>query len=183
VITNLVYRKLSKPIAKFLMGFGVSPNSVTYFSFSIGILSAVLIATGKIYWGVFLLLTSQIFDCVDGDLARMGGRVTRYGAFIDRVFDRFVDSALIIGVVALDPMKLWFVGFLALTFSFGVSISRAMAEAEGAECKVGIAGRDTRIVIIMLGVLLGFYFETLALIALLSFITTVHRIVHTVRQF
>ncbi len=183
MITNLVYRKFSRPIARFLMRFNVSPNAITYLSFFIGILSAFLIATGRIYEGIVLLFISQIFDCVDGDLARMSGKVTRYGAFIDRVFDRFVDAALITGIVALNPEKLWLAGFLALTFSFGVSISRAMAEAEGAECKVGIAGRDTRIVLIMIGVLLGYYLETLILIAVLSFITTVHRIIHTVRQF
>ncbi len=183
VITNVIYRRFSKPIARFLMRFDVSPNAVTYFSFLIGILSAYLIAKNRIYEGIGLLFISQIFDCVDGDLARMSGKVTRYGAFIDRVFDRFVDAALIIGVVALDPERLWLAGFLALTFSFGVSITRAMAEAEGAECKVGIGGRDTRIVLIMAGVLLGYYLETLLLIGVLSFITTVHRIAHTVRQF
>jgi len=165
------------------MEFNVNPNHITYLSFIIGIFSAFLIAMGKIYSGVFVLFLSQIFDCVDGDLARMSGKVTRYGAFIDRVFDRFVDSAIVIAIVALNPLKLWLIGFIALTFSFGVSITRAMAEAEGAVCKVGIAGRDTRIAIIMIGVLLGYYFETLALISLLSFITTIHRIIHTIRQF
>ncbi len=183
VITNLVYRRFSRPIAKFLMNFDVSPNAVTYLSFIIGIISAVLIGFGRIYAGVALLFISQIFDCVDGDLARMSGKVTRYGAFIDRVFDRFVDAALITAIVALNPEKLWLAGFAALTFSFGVSISRAMAEAEGAECKVGIAGRDTRIVLIMIGILLGYYLETLAIIGVLSFVTTIHRIIHTVRQF
>ncbi len=183
MITNLVYRRFSRPIARFLMRFNVSPNAITYFSFTIGILSALLIALERIYLGVTILFISQIFDCVDGDLARMSGRVTRYGAFIDRVFDRFVDAAIITGMVALNPEKLWLAGFLALTFSFGVSISRAMAEAEGAECKVGIAGRDTRIALIMIGILLGYYLETLVLIAVLSLITTIHRITHTVRQF
>ncbi len=148
-----------------------------------GILSGYLIAIGRIYFGVAILFISQIFDCVDGDLARLTNRVTRYGAYIDRVFDRFVDAAIIIGIVALNPIKLWLSGFLALTFSFGVSITRVMAEAEGATCKVGIAGRDTRIAIIMIGLLLGYYNATLWIIAILSFITTVHRIVHTVNQF
>ncbi len=165
------------------MRFNVHPNTVTYFAFALGLVSAYIIATGRVYLGVFLLFVSQIFDCVDGDLARMAGKTSRYGAFIDRVFDRFVDAAIIIAIVALNPSDYWLAGFLALTFSFGVSIARAMAEAEGAECKVGIAGRDTRIALIMVGLLLGYYLETLWIVAALSFITTVHRIVHTVRQF
>lgn len=183
VITNVVYRRFSRPIARFLMRFDVHPNTITYFAFALGLFSAYIIAAGRIYEGVALLFVSQIFDCVDGDLARMASKTSRYGAFIDRVFDRFVDAAIIIAVVALNPADYWFAGFMALTFSFGVSIARAMAEAEGAECKVGIAGRDTRIALIMIGLLLGYYAETLWIIAVLSFVTTVHRIVHTVRQF
>ena len=183
MITNLIYRKFSRPIARFLSRFNVNPNSITYFAFFLGLISGYLIAIKEIYLGVAILFISQIFDCVDGDLARLTSRVTRYGAYIDRVFDRFVDAAIIIGIVAINPEKLWLSGFLALTFSFGVSITRAMAEAEGATCKVGIAGRDTRIAIIMIGLLLGYYNETLWLIAVLSFITTIHRIVHTVKQF
>lgn len=141
-----------------------------------------MIAVGKIYWGVFVLFISQIFDCVDGDLARLTNRVTRYGTYIDRVFDRFVDAAIIMGIVALNPEELWLSGFLALVFSFGVSITRVMAEAEGAVCKVGIAGRDTRIAIIIVGLLLGYYSETLWLVAILSFITTLHRMIHTIKQ-
>ncbi|AKG91124.1 Phosphatidylglycerophosphate synthase [Geoglobus ahangari] len=179
----MVYRRFSRPIARFLMRFDVHPNTITYFAFALGLISAYIVAIGRIYEGVLLLFISQIFDCVDGDLARMAGKTSRYGAFIDRVFDRFVDAAIIIAIVALNPAGYWLAGFLALTFSFGVSIARAMAEAEGAECKVGIAGRDTRIALIMIGLLLGYYVETLWIIAVLSFITTVHRIVHTVRQF
>ena len=89
----------------------------------------------------------------------------------------------IMGIVALNPEKLWLAGFLALVFSFSVSMTRAMAEAEGAVCKVGIAGRDTRIAIIMIGLLLGYYSETLWIVVVLSFITTLHRIIHTIRQF
>ncbi len=183
VITNVVYRRFSRPIARFLMKFDVHPNTITYFAFALGLFSAYVIASGRVYEGVALLFISQIFDCVDGDLARLANKTSRYGAFIDRVFDRFVDAAIIIAIVALNPAEYWLAGFLALTFSFGVSIARAMAEAEGAECKVGIAGRDTRIALIMIGLLLGYYVETLWIVAILSFITTVHRIAHTVRQF
>ena len=183
VLTNYVYRRLSKPIARVLIKFNANPNHITYFSFFLGLLSAFLISAEKILEGVLLLFISQIFDCVDGDVARMSGRVTRYGAFIDRVFDRFVDAAIIAGIVALDPERLWLAGFFALTFSFGVSMARAMAEAEGAECKVGIGGRDTRIAIIMIGLLFGYYLETLIVVGVLSLITTFHRIIHTIRQF
>jgi len=93
------------------------------------------------------------------------------------------------GIVALDPPRLWLSGLMAIVGSFGVSISRAMAEAEGAECKVGIGGRDTRLAIIMIGLLIGAYYNsvsvydaTLWTIAVLGLMTTAHRIVHTLKQ-
>ncbi len=164
------------------MKFDVHPNKITYFSASIGILSGYLISRGYILEGVAVLFASQIFDCVDGDLARMSGKVTKKGAYIDRVLDRFVDAAIIIGMVNLNPESYWFQGFLALTFSFGVSISRVMAEATGIKLKAGIAGRDTRILIIMIGLLLGRPSETLWLVALLSAYTTLERIYYALRK-
>jgi len=182
VLTEYVYRRFSRPIAKFLARFDVNPNTVTIVATLIGLASGFVIAIGKIIEGVILILISQILDCADGDLARLTNRVTRLGAFLDRVFDRFVDSAVIIGIVALSPSELWLPGFLAVIGSFGVSMSRAMAEAEGVVCKVGIGGRDTRLAIIMIGLLLGYLAETLWIIAVLGFTTTFHRIVYTAKR-
>ncbi|WP_230972402.1 CDP-alcohol phosphatidyltransferase family protein [Archaeoglobus neptunius] len=190
MLTELVYRRFSKPLAKILSKTGVSPNAVTIMATLVGIGAAAVIASGEIYWGVLTLFISQILDCTDGDLARLTGRVTRVGAYLDRVFDRFVDAAIVIGVVYLAPSELWLAGFMAVVGSFGVSITRAMAEAEGAECKVGIGGRDTRLAIIMAGLLLGFatgkdvslYSLTLWIVAVLGFITTIHRMIHTMKQ-
>ena len=182
VITEFVYRKFSKPIARLLARFNVNPTSITFLATFIGLFSGYLIAIGRIYEGVAVIFISQIFDCVDGDLARLTNRVTRRGGFLDRVFDRFVDAAIIIGIIALSPLELWLIGILAIVGSFGVSMSRAMAEAEGAVCKVGIGGRDTRLAIIMIGLLLNQFYVTLLIIAALGFFTTAHRILHTLKQ-
>lgn len=169
---------------------GVSPNFITLTATIAGLGAAAIIAIGEIYWGVLALFLSQILDCTDGDLARLTGKVTRKGAFIDRIFDRFVDAAVVIGIVYLYPAELWLAGFMAVVGSFGVSITRVMAEVEGAECKVGIGGRDTRLAIIMAGLLYGHasgnavvvYSATLWIVATLGFITTIQRIIHTLRQ-
>ncbi len=182
VITEVVYRKFSRPIARFLAKFNVNPTLITFIATFVGLFSGYLIAIGEIYKGVVVLFVSQILDCVDGDLARITNRVTKVGGFLDRVFDRFVDAAVIMGIIALSPSDLWLVGTLAIVGSFGVSMSRAMAEAEGAVCKVGIGGRDTRLAIIMIGLILNYYFATLLIVAILGFITTIHRIVHTLKQ-
>ncbi len=188
VITEKVYRRFSRPLAAFLAKFNTSPNAVTIIATVIGILAALPIAAGMLWEGAAVIFISQILDCTDGDLARMTGRVTRKGAYLDRVFDRFVDAAIVIGAVWLNPLRLWLPGFLAIVGSFGVSISRAMAEAEGAVCKVGIGGRDTRLAIIMASLLAAEFYGITAIeaalwiIAALGVITTAHRIVHTLRQ-
>ena len=182
VITEVVYRKFSRPIARFLAKFNVNPTLITFIATFVGLFSGYLIAMGEIYKGVVVLFVSQILDRVDGDLARITNRVTKVGGFLDRVFDRFVDAAIIMGIIALSPPDLWLVGTLAIVGSFGVSMSRAMAEAEGAVCKVVIGGRDTRLAIIMIGLILNYYFATLLIVAILGFITTIHRIVHTLKQ-
>ncbi|WP_456469150.1 CDP-alcohol phosphatidyltransferase family protein [Archaeoglobus sp.] len=190
MLTELVYRRFSKPLARLLSKTSITPNTVTFIATAVGLLSATIIAMREIYLGVIVLFISQILDCTDGDLARLTKKVTRKGAYLDRVFDRFVDAAIVMGIVYLFPLELWFEGFLAAVGSFGVSITRAMAEAEGAECKVGIGGRDTRLAIIMLGLLFGYathnevqvYSTTLWIIAVLGFITTLHRMIHTIRQ-
>ena len=110
------------------------------------------------------------------------GQSYKKGAYLDRVLDRFVDAALLIRLVAVHP-DYWLLDMLALTTSFGVSITRVMAEAEGAECKVGIRGRDTRLLIIMFGLLSGRIYEILVILTILGAITTFHRIVHSLKQF
>ncbi len=189
LLTELVYRRFSRPLAKVLSRTSVSPNTVTIIATILGIASGFLIAAKMIYLAVAVIFISQILDCTDGDLARMTGRVTRVGAYLDRIFDRFVDAAIIIGIIALDSADLWLGGALAIVGSFGVSISRAMAEAEGAECKVGVGGRDTRLAIIMIGLLIAAYYNStdaleimLWVLALLGFLTTVQRMVHTLKQ-
>ena len=177
LLTEKVYRRFSKPLAKFLSRFNLNPNHLTIFAGFIGIIPAFLIYYGRFYEAVATIFISQILDCTDGDLARLTGKTTKRGAYLDRVLDRFVDAALIIGLVSVNP-DLWLMGMLALTASFGVSITRAMAEAEGVSVKVGIGGRDTRLFLIMAGLLTGLIFETLAILFALGVITTLHRMVY-----
>ncbi|MDI6655368.1 MAG: CDP-alcohol phosphatidyltransferase family protein [Candidatus Hydrothermarchaeota archaeon] len=167
------------PLAKILARLGVKPVPVTIFATFIGIVSAYLFAVERFYEGAVILLISQIVDCADGDLARITGSVTKKGAYLDRVLDRFVDAAILIGLMATNPEKLWLVGSLAMLGTFGVSITRVMAEVVGTECKVGIGGRDLRTLIILVGVLVGEIYYLLAILVFLGFTTSIHRVAHT----
>ncbi|MEM0202689.1 MAG: CDP-alcohol phosphatidyltransferase family protein [Archaeoglobaceae archaeon] len=181
-MTNLAYRRISVPIAEKMSKKRVSPNFITILAFIVGLSSAVVLFYNPLV-SVTLIFISQILDCVDGDLARISGRVSAKGAYLDRLFDRFVDFALIFAISAYAG--LWVEGFFAVFATLMVSLTRLMAEKEGIECKLGIAGRDTRILIIMLGILFsGFDGIAVALYLLiaLGFFTTAQRIAHTLRN-
>lgn len=182
LLTNLVYRRISVPIAKRMSKRQISPNLVTILAFIVGLTPAITIFY-NIVLSVVLIFISQILDCVDGDLARISGKTSARGAYLDRLFDRFVDFALIFSISAYS--KLWIEGFFALFATLSVSMARLMAEKEGLTCKVGIAGRDTRILIIMLGLLFsnfGGILLSLWLLIILGFITTIQRIAVTLRN-
>lgn len=182
LLTNLVYRRISVPIAKRMSKRQISPNLVTILAFIVGLTSAITIFY-NIVLSVVLIFISQILDCVDGDLARISGKTSARGAYLDRLFDRFVDFALVFSITAYS--NLWVEGFFALFATLSVPMARLMAEKEGLTCKVGIAGRDTRILIIMLGLLFsnfGGILLSLWLLIILGFITTIQRIAVTLRN-
>jgi CDP-diacylglycerol--glycerol-3-phosphate 3-phosphatidyltransferase len=181
-LTHYIYRRFSIPTAKLLMRTPLTPNMVTIIATLLGFYAAYLIATQSIIAGVVVLLVSQILDCADGDLARLSSRVTKKGAYLDRVLDRFVDAALIIALIAFNPAEYWLVGTLAIMGTFLVSVTRIMAEAVGAECKVGIATRDFRILAIIIGLLIGEVYYLLVFLAILGFLTAFHRMIYSMKQ-
>lgn len=182
LLTNLVYRKISVPVARKLSKTQITPNFVTVVAFIVGSASAIAVFYNLIL-SVFLIFISQILDCVDGDLARISGRVSAKGAYLDRLLDRFVDFALIFSISAYS--NLWVEGFLALFATLMVPTTRLMAEKEGLSCKIGIAGRDTRILIIMLGLIFsnfGGILISMWLLIILGFFTTAQRIILAIRN-
>ena len=179
-LTHYVYRRFSIPIAKVLVHTSVTPNMVTYIATFLGFAAAYLIALRYTIHGIIILMVSQILDCADGDLARLTNRVTKKGAYLDRVLDRFVDAGLIIALISLKPERYWFIGTLAIVGTFLVSVTRIMAEAIDIECKVGLATRDFRILAIVIGLLMGEVFYLLVFLAILGFLTAFHRMIHTI---
>lgn len=180
-ITNYVYRRLSRPLARRLAGTRITPNQITVASGLLGIAAAPLIALGYLYEAVALLFISGILDCTDGDLARARGQVTRYGAYLDHMMDRWVDGALVVGLTLLNP-SLWLVGLLAMMGTYLATAPRTKAEAEGVTCLVGVATRDFRLLVWWVGLLLAQHFWLLVALALLGFITSFHRMSHSLGQ-
>jgi CDP-diacylglycerol--glycerol-3-phosphate 3-phosphatidyltransferase len=185
-----------KPAVDRLIRSGVRPNTITTIGTGFVLLSAVAYGLGHIRIGGLLLLISGLMDPIDGQVARGGAMVTKFGAFYDSTLDRVGDGATFIGIgafllyapdVAYRDLAI-ILCMVAILSSLLVSYARARAEGLGLDCKVGIAQRAERILGLGLASLLvgagphALVLEGLvALLALASVITVVQRFVYVYR--
>jgi CDP-diacylglycerol--glycerol-3-phosphate 3-phosphatidyltransferase len=186
-LTKYVYRPISKPIALALARNGVSPNIVTAFTAAVGLLAAGLYGARLYELAIPFTLITMIWDCVDGDLARQQNSVTLYGNFLDSTLDRVIDAAIILGITLSQPVILSLPASFLLSGMFMVSYVRTKAEAVGAQCEVGLATRDIRLLIVLVAVIIelfwsGSLYVGFVGLAALSWLTAAHRIIFVVRQ-
>jgi CDP-diacylglycerol--glycerol-3-phosphate 3-phosphatidyltransferase len=185
------------PLVQRLIRTGVRPNTITTIGTGLVLVSAIVYATGHIRLGGLLLLLSGVADTLDGQVARGGAMVTRFGAFYDSTLDRVGDGATFIGIGAFlltAPDVAYRVPaailcMVAILGSVLVSYARARAEGLGLDCKVGIAQRAERILGLgVASVLFGAGPRALllegivALLAVASLITVVQRFVYVHRH-
>jgi CDP-diacylglycerol--glycerol-3-phosphate 3-phosphatidyltransferase len=171
----------------------ISPNVLTFIGLIINIAAAVLfgLANGDNQARMFLyaglvIIGAGVFDMVDGRVARATGQVTTFGAFFDSVIDRYSDLALFFGLLVYYARanRFFYVVLVAavMTGSVMVSYARARAESLIGQCKVGFMERPERIVLVIIGALFNRMAPVLWVIAVLSNITVIHRIVYTWQQ-
>ncbi len=173
---------ITHPIARWLGRLGVHPNTVTLVGFLLTVGVAVMLAQGhRTLGGVLLLLTSSL-DALDGALARVTGAKSRFGAFLDSTLDRLSEGVLLLGLLVWllpnDPPLDIYLLFAALLGSVMVSYTRARAEGVGFECKVGVLSRVERILLLGGGLILGWVRPALLVLAVLTWVTVVQRILH-----
>jgi CDP-diacylglycerol--glycerol-3-phosphate 3-phosphatidyltransferase len=176
---------LIRPVARFLSRLGLTPNAVTVLGFAMCAAVAAVLATGRLPLAGALLIPTLAFDAVDGTMARMQDRVTRFGAFLDSTLDRwtelFLYSALVWHYLDTGQNLAVFLSVAAMETSVMVSYTRARAEGVGLPCKEGIFTRFERLVVLIVGLLSGFMLWALAIIAILAGITAIQRIFITYR--
>ena len=185
LVSRHLNRKISRPITRLLAPTGITPNQVTFISFILALLASVAFALGSNVLGGLLAQLSSIIDGVDGEIARLKGLTSPFGAFYDAVLDRYADAAIILGMI-LWAVRFenwpgtWPLGLLALLGSLMVSYSAARSEAStGVRFDHGFASlssRDIRLFIVMLGSLVGQVYWTLVLLAVLTNVVVVYRV-------
>ena len=189
--------RLVAPFARASIRAGIRPNVITTIGTLIVVGAGVAFGLGAIRLGWLLLLLSGIFDILDGEVARQGGMSTTFGAFYDSTLDRVGESAVFAGLaiyferggvpVARQTAALG-IALAALAMSMLVSYARARAEGLGLECKVGIAPRAERILLLGAPALLFgpgrngmLLFWIVAILAVAATITVVQRVVYVAR--
>lgn len=166
------------PLARGLVRLGATPNWLTFFGLVVTIVGVVIVLTVGPFAGAVVLAIGTATDALDGTVARLRGRSSRFGSFYDSVTDRVADAAILGAVAWLvrgDPL-LFGVAIVALAGAQLTSYVRAKAESLGWEATVGIVERPERMVIIVLGIAFGFVGVALWLLAVGSLVTVVQRL-------
>jgi CDP-diacylglycerol--glycerol-3-phosphate 3-phosphatidyltransferase len=173
----------------------LTPNAISLTGFVLNVVAAVLVWQRYFFLAGVAFIVGSVMDTLDGHYSRMSGKGTPFGAFLDSTLDRIEEGIVLTAVAAYfaDRGKSFAVAavVVAVVASLMVSYTRARAEALGVECKVGVATRAVRVVILSAGLVfakgasLG-DFELLEasvyVLAGLSVFTVVQRIFHVRRQ-
>ena len=143
-----------------LASLGVPPNILTIIGVAINIFCGVLFAFGNFFGAGIVLIVANLFDMLDGNVARMTGRVTRYGGFLDSTLDRMSDMGAFLGVMVFyarltehhSTMNV-FLGGVGMIMSVLVSYAIARSEGLGVKAHVGFLQRPERVVLLIIGAL------------------------------
>jgi CDP-diacylglycerol--glycerol-3-phosphate 3-phosphatidyltransferase len=173
----------------------LTPNAISLTGFALCIVAAILVWQDQWVLGGVAFILGSVCDTLDGRYSRMSGKGTPFGAFLDSTLDR-VEEGIVLTAVgshfsSIGDDRAVAATVLAVLASLMVSYTRARAEALGVECKVGIADRPVRVVILSAGLVFAsgagiFDVELLApavyVLAALSIITVAQRIWHVRQQ-
>lgn len=159
------WTKVLSPIARLLIRLGVSADAVTLVG-TIGVCAGALVffPQGMLLTGV-LVITGFVFsDLLDGHMARLTGKTSKFGAFLDSTLDRVGDAAIFSGLALYfagpgDSQLYLVLTLICLVMGGVTSYARAKAEGLGFQAKVGIAERADRLVAVLVMTGLGAIFD------------------------
>ena len=173
----------------------LTPNAISMTGLVGNLIAAALVTQDEFFLAGVAFILGSVMDTLDGRYSRMSGKGTPFGAFLDSSLDRMEEGIVLAAVGAHfaeqgDEMAVAAV-VVAVLFSLMVSYTRARAEALGVECKVGVATRAVRVVIISAGLVFAkgagvADFELLEpaiyALAALTVFTTFQRVFHVRRE-
>ena len=170
----------------------LTPNAISLTGFALCVVSAVFVLQGWWIAGGIAFIVGSVCDTLDGRYSRMSGKGSPFGAFLDSTLDRLEEGIVLaavgyrlvkdpdLAVIASADVAVGVV-VLAVLASLMVSYTRARAEALGVECKVGIADRAVRVVVLSAGLVFGdlkAIEPAIYVLAAMAIITVFQRIFH-----
>lgn len=164
----------------------IHPNVLTFFGLVINLVAAVLLARGQFFAAGMVIISAGLFDMVDGRVARETNQVTRFGGFFDSVLDRYSDLGLLMGLLVYygNINRSFYVVLTAIVMAGCVMVSYTRSRAENTipSCKVGFMERPERVVLLIIGALFDRMAPVLWVIAVLSNVTVIHRMIFTYQE-
>ena len=193
--------RIINTMVRALAAAGVHPNILTAIGVSINVACGVLFGIGEFFLAGVVLIVANLFDMLDGNVARLTGNVTRFGSFLDSSLDRLSDMVVFLGIMMFyagnSPQHSLLNVFLAgvgMVASVMVSYTTARSEGLGVKANVGFLQRPERIVLLIIGALStwdwnsgNFFFnrmpQVLWVLAFGSVWTLVHRMYFIWKEF
>jgi len=173
-------------IVAFVAFLGINPNLLTFIGFLVTVVAAFCFARGKFLEAGLVIIFAGIFDMLDGRVARITNSVTKFGAFFDSVLDRYSDIVMLLGLMVYysKAQRLSYMVLAGVVMMGAVmtSYTRARAESLIPLCKVGFLERPERLVLLIIGALSNRMAPVLWVMAILSNLTVIHRIMYTWRE-
>jgi CDP-diacylglycerol---glycerol-3-phosphate 3-phosphatidyltransferase len=172
----------------------LTPNTISIAGFALNVAAAILVTQRLFFLAGVAFIVGSVMDTLDGRYSRMSGKGTLFGAFLDSTLDRIEEGVVLAAVAGYFAARgddfAAAMCVVAVLSSLMVSYTRARAEALGVECKVGLATRPVRVVVLSVGLVfargasLG-DFQLLApsiyVLAALASFTVVQRVWHVRR--
>ena len=197
MLGNSKARRLGKliatPFAKIFIKLGFTPDSITLLgTFGVVVVSVIFLEQGQFLIGSVLFMLFVGLDAVDGTVARLLNRNSKWGAFFDSVLDRIADGA-VLGSLAFyfaseNNVTYFVLSLISLVASEIVSYTKARAEGLGLNCDTGLAERPERVIVVVAGTFLaglGINWMLLAsiwVLATISVITVIQRMLFVLKQ-
>lgn len=183
---RLRFKGILDPIAGFLNGLGLMPNTMTILGLLGNTVGAVLLSQGMMTLGGILILLMGPVDALDGTMARLRGESSNFGAFVDSVTDRYSELVIFAGLLVYYLLGGdWFLAGLTYVAAAGsvlVSYVRARAQSLGYETKVGVLTRMERYLVLAPSLVINLPVIGLWIIAVLANLTALQRILDVRRQ-
>ncbi|MBN1423862.1 CDP-alcohol phosphatidyltransferase family protein [Candidatus Fermentibacteria bacterium] len=182
------FREGIEPLGRALVRIGITANGVTAAGAVLCLVAGVCLFRGQFRLGLLFFVAGGCCDFIDGAVARAGGTVSAFGAFLDSVLDRYSEMFLYVGLmgwfIRCGEMTVALASAGALAGSLLVSYARARAEGVGFSCSEGVAQRPERLMLLGVGLLCGgdLLRGVIWLVAVASHLTVIQRMVIVSRR-